>query len=129
MHCNNSYLPHNYLNTNCVVYSGTHDNNTTLGWYLGEEGSDDCKVQARRYANSDGGQIHWDFVRMAFSSVAATAIIPLQDVLGFGEDCRMNTPGTVENNWVWRCAPRFINDEVGRRLRDETEFYGRCSVK
>ncbi len=126
---NNLYLPQNYLDTNCVVYTGTHDNNTTLGWYLGDEGSEENKAQARRYANSNGEQIHWDFIRISFSSIASTAIIPLQDVLGFGEDCRMNTPSTVNNNWAWRCAPRFINDDIGRRLLDETEFYGRSRSK
>lgn len=122
----NLYLPHNYTDSNCVVFTGTHDNNTTLGWFLGAEGSAAGKERAMRYANSDGSNISWDFIRLAMASVADTAIIPLQDVLGFGADCRFNLPGSVEGNWVWRCAARFLNAGVAARLRDETHFYGRC---
>lgn len=122
----NYYLPHNYKDRNCVVYTGTHDNDTTLGWYMSPDVAAASKERARRYANSqDSGQIHWDFIRMAFSSVAAIAIIPMQDLLGFGGDCRMNRPGTVGGNWGWRCAPRFLNERVSSRLADETLFYGR----
>jgi len=70
--------------------------------------------------------VHWDFIRMAFASIAAISIIPMQDILGFGEDCRMNKPSTTEGNWHWRCAARFMNKQVCERLRDETNFYGRC---
>ena len=123
----NLYLPYNFETTNCVVYTGTHDNNTTLGWYLGDESSEYAKSRARRYANSRyDGQISWDFVRMAFASTAALAIIPMQDVLGFGGDCRMNLPGTSEGNWRWRCAARFIDAEIRNRLLAEAKFYGRC---
>ncbi len=122
----NLYLPHNFETTNCVVYTGTHDNNTTLGWFFDPEIPDYAKERARRYANSrDDGQICWDFIRMALASTAVLAIIPMQDVLGFGADCRMNVPGTSEGNWRWRCASRFINDEVSNRLLSETKFYGR----
>lgn len=121
----NLYLPHNYHDSNFVVFTGTHDNNTTMGWFLGNEGSAEGKQRALRYANSDGRNIHWDFIRMAMASVADTAIIPLQDILGFGADCRLNLPGTVAGNWLWRCAARFINEEVATQLRDETCFYGR----
>ncbi len=124
----NSYLPHNYTTTNCVVYTGTHDNNTTLGWYLSDKVSLESRARVTRYANTrEDGQIHWDFIRLAFSSIASVAIIPMQDVLGFGEDCRMNTPGTSDGNWCWRCAARFLNDDVCARLKSETEFYGRLS--
>ncbi|MBI5559509.1 MAG: 4-alpha-glucanotransferase [Deltaproteobacteria bacterium] len=121
----NSYLPHNFQTTNCVVYTGTHDNDTTLGWYLASEVPQSSKDRARRYANSDGTVIHRDFVRMAFSSVAKLAIIPLQDVLGFGSDCRMNRPSVLEGNWQWRCASRFLSAEVVHYLREETLFYAR----
>jgi 4-alpha-glucanotransferase len=122
----NLYLPHNFETTNCVVYTGTHDNNTTLGWYLDEDNSDNTRGRVRRYANSsDDSQISWNFIRMAQSSTAKLAIIPMQDVLGFGGDCRMNVPGTSGGNWRWRCAVRFINDDVCRRLLSETRFYGR----
>ncbi len=123
---NNNYLPHNYTTTNCVVFTGTHDNNTTLGWYLGNEMAPQAKTKVDRYLNiREDGQIHWHFIRLAFSSIASVAIIPIQDVLGFGEDCRMNKPGTAEGNWRWRCAARFLNDDVCARLKSETEFYGR----
>lgn len=123
---NNGYLPHNYKTTNCVVYTGTHDNDTTLGWYLGDRVSYSSKERVERYGNCpDTKQIHWDFIRMAFSSVADIAIIPMQDILGFGSDCRMNIPSTAQGNWQWRCADHFLTDEIIARLRDETYFYGR----
>jgi len=121
----NLYLPHNFDSGNCVVFTGTHDNNTALGWYL-EDASVEARVRVRRYAHSDANEIHWDLIRLAFSSVAATALIPLQDILGFGGDCRMNVPGTVEGNWRWRCAGRFITQELARKLREESEFYARA---
>lgn len=122
----NSYLPHNYTTPNCVVYTGTHDNDTTVGWHLSDKVAQSSKDRAMRYANSEiGSPVHWDFIRMAFSSVACVALIPMQDVLGFGSDCRMNMPSTSQGNWRWRCAPRFFSDEISARLRDETIFYGR----
>ncbi len=122
---NNSYLPHNFISTNCVVYTGTHDNDTVIGWYFDPEIPERSKNRVRRYANSDGRRINWDFIRLAYSSIAETAIIPLQDVLGFGTDCRMNRPSTQSGNWRWRCAPRFLNDEVSQMLRAEVVFYNR----
>lgn len=121
----NFYLPHNFETTNCVVYTGTHDNNTTLGWYMGQA-SEEARKRLRRYSNSpDESQIHWQMLRLALSSTAVLAVTPLQDILGFGEDCRMNTPGSPDNNWRWRCAGRFINTDIALKLRSETEFYGR----
>ncbi len=121
----NLYLPHNFEHRNFVVYTGTHDNNTVVGWYLDPEVSDYAKQRARRYANSDGNRIHWDFIRMAYSSVARLAIIPMQDVLGFGSDCRMNLPASPRGNWRWRLAERFITDDVAGALRSEAKFYAR----
>ncbi len=122
----NSYLPHNYTTPNCVVYTGTHDNDTTVGWFLSDKVGQESKSRALRYANSKvGAPIHWDFIRMAFASVAAVAIVPMQDVLGFGSDCRMNVPSTTEGNWLWRCAPQYFSEEISNRLQDETAFYGR----
>ena len=122
----NAYLPHNYTTTNCVVYTGTHDNDTTLGWYFSDTVMLTSKNKALRYAHSQqGSPIHWDFIRMAYGSVAELVIVPLQDVLGFGSDCRMNIPGTSQGNWRWRCAARFLNDETARALRDEVLFYNR----
>lgn len=120
----NLYLPHNFDSVNCVVFTGTHDNNTTCGWYL-ENASAETRARVKRYAHTDAKEVHWDLIRLAFSSVAATALIPMQDVLGFGSDCRMNMPGTAQGNWAWRCADRFFGQDVAQKLRDEVEFYGR----
>jgi 4-alpha-glucanotransferase len=107
------------------VYTGTHDNDTTIGWYYDPETAESSKDRVRRYANADGSRINWDFIRLAYSSIAETAIIPLQDVLGFGADCRMNRPSTVTDNWRWRCAARFLNDDIVLQLRTEVVFYNR----
>lgn len=120
----NLYLPHNFTSSNCVVFTGTHDNNTSLGWYL-EDATEETRARVRRYARTDGGEIHWDMIRLALSSTARMAILPLQDLLGFGGDCRMNRPGTVRGNWAWRCASRFLTNDLARRLREESAFYGR----
>ncbi len=121
----NLYLPHNYEHRNFVVYTGTHDNNTVVGWYLDPEIGEYAKKRARRYANSDGSRIHWDFIRMAYSSVARLAMVPMQDVLGFGGDCRMNLPASTKNNWRWRLAERFLTPQVAGALQDEARFYAR----
>ena len=121
----NLYLPHNFETTNCIVYTGTHDNDTSVGWYLDENVARESKNRLRRYANCDGTVIHKDFIRLAYSSVAKLAVIPIQDVLGFGSDCRMNTPSTISGNWTWRCAPEFLRNDVAEDLRQEIHFYGR----
>jgi 4-alpha-glucanotransferase len=124
---NNPYLPHNYRSANCIVYTGTHDNDTTIGWYLDPDVSEVAKKRARRYANSrDNGPFNWDLIRLAFSSVAQSAIIPLQDVLGLGTESRMNVPSTSTSNWRWRCGAELLTDDLCGRLADETVFYGRA---
>ena len=122
---NNPYLPHNYRSENSVVYTGTHDNDTSLGWFMGDQVSDATRQRIRRYLNSDARMISRELIRLALASVAGIALVPIQDLLGFGSDCRMNTPGTVEGNWQWRCAPRFLDSETASWLRGETEFYNR----
>jgi len=122
----NPYLPHNYDSTNTIVYTGTHDNNTTLGWFMSQKLTEDTRNLIRQYLNSsDDSRIPWEFIRLAMSSVAALSIIPLQDILGFGEDCQMNRPGTSSGNWRWRCAPRFLDMDLALRLRDLTATYNR----
>ncbi len=121
----NLYLPHNFEHTNFIVYTGTHDNNTVVGWYLDPKVPEFAKEKVRRYANSNGNRIHWDFLRLAYSSVAHTAILPMQDVLGFGSDCRMNTPSTSKGNWRWRLAKGFVTEELKNALFDEARFYNR----
>jgi len=122
----NPYLPHNYDHANTIVYTGTHDNNTTLGWFMGDKLSEATRNRIRRYLNSyDDSRISWEMTRLAMSSVAALSIIPMQDILGFGEDCQMNRPGTENGNWRWRCSDRFLNKEIAQRLLDMTVFYNR----
>lgn len=121
----NNYLPHNLTDPNCLIYTGTHDNDTSVGWFFDPEVSQRTRERMLRYANSDGSAVHLDFIRLALSSTAAMAVLPMQDLLGFGSDCRMNKPATVEGNWLWRCAPHYFSDEVAAFLRKENEFYGR----
>ncbi len=123
----NAYLPHNYIE-NCVVYTGTHDNDTAVGWYLSHDVSPDAKTQALRFANTTDMQpanFHQQMRYLAHSSTAGLAILPMQDVLGFGNDCRMNMPGTATGNWRWRCAERFITSELSRQLLESTRMFGR----
>jgi len=123
----NDYLPYNF-DTNSVVYTGTHDNDTAVGWYLNPVVSPKSKQQAKRFANrqdDNAGSFHQDLIYLALSSPSVLAILPMQDILGFGNDCRMNTPGTTDNNWKWRCASRYINDEVTTWLHDLTSLFGR----
>jgi 4-alpha-glucanotransferase len=105
----------------CVVYTGTHDNDTAVGWYRSlassKSGSAVDDYLSRRFG-SERREIHWDMIRLAFSSVADTAIVPLQDVLGLGSEARMNTPGQPEGNWKWRYRAGMLTTEVEQRLRD-----------
>jgi 4-alpha-glucanotransferase len=117
------FLPHNFETPNTVIYTGTHDNDTTRGWYgaLPEHQRD----FVRRYLARDGHDIAWDMIRLAWSSVADYALAPLQDVLDMGTDARMNLPGRAAGNWGWRCTADQLNEGVLHRLRDLTEVYGR----
>ncbi len=119
----NPNLPFNH-NRDAVVYTGTHDNDTTRGWY---DAADEAERHiARTYLYSDGGLIHWDMVRAAFSSVAQWAIAPIQDILGLGADARMNTPGVPEGNWAWRLGPELLTDETQEAVEKFVRFYGRA---
>jgi 4-alpha-glucanotransferase len=127
----NTYLPHHYTR-NTVVYTGTHDNDTVVGWYenLKESKADHAKRELNfclKYLNSTGEEIHWDFTRAALSSVADTAIIQLQDLLGLDTNARMNLPATEEGNWNWRVRASMLTREVSERLREMTELYSRAS--
>jgi 4-alpha-glucanotransferase len=117
------YLPHNYL-PHCVVYTGTHDNDTTLGWWRALQPQDRRKIQL--YLGRDGGDISWDFIRLALASVAELAIVPMQDALGLGSEARMNTPGQAGGNWGWRYTPDMLTIELVERLRGLTALYGRA---
>ena len=119
----NAYLPHNY-DENTVVYTGTHDNDTTRGWY--QTANERERDHVRRYLARDGGDIVWDLIRMAWSSVADLAMAPLQDVLNLGAEARMNTPGRGPGNWSWRYQAAQLHAGVLSRLAELTELYGRA---
>ncbi len=117
------FLPHNYQR-DCVVYTGTHDNDTTVGWY--GRATDVEKDYVRRYVGRDASDIAWDFIRLAWSSVANTALTTVQDVLSLDGDARMNMPGTTgAPNWCWRLQDGALSDGLAARLRDLTFVYGR----
>jgi 4-alpha-glucanotransferase len=129
----NHDLPHNYIN-NCVAYTGTHDNDTTVGWWHSQAGAgstrDESEIGRERdlclqYLDSDGSEIHWDFIRAVWASVADTAIAPLQDLLGLGTLGRMNLPASTSGNWNWRFKGGDITEETVARLKELTEVYGR----
>jgi 4-alpha-glucanotransferase len=118
----NPYLPHNY-ERGYFVYTGTHDNDTTVGWFhtrsVKERGS------VLRYLDTGEEEIHWKLIRLAYSSVADAAVVPLQDVLGLGSAARMNLPGQGEGHWGWRVMPDQLDFPPFERLRGLSETYGR----
>jgi 4-alpha-glucanotransferase len=127
----NTYLPHHYPHS-AVVYTGTHDNDTVVGWYESKRQSADEHAKREldfclKYLHSSGEEIHWDFIRAALSSVADTAIIQLQDLLGLDGNARMNLPATEEGNWNWRVRASLLTTDVSDRLKEMTELYGRTS--
>lgn len=126
-HPDNTYLPHNHI-TNCVIYTGTHDNDTAVGWYLSPNVSAESRQLAKQYANQgndNASSFHRDMIYLAQASNANLCMLPLQDVLGFGNDCRINTPGTTHGNWQWRCAARFLNSETADWLHTQTKLFDR----
>ncbi len=123
----NPYLPFNYPQ-NCLVYTGTHDNNTSVGWFndLTPEAQDHIEEFLGRFSSAG---IHWDLIRLALSSIAQLAITPMQDILGQDENSRMNFPGLATGNWGWRYQPHLMTQDVRDRLRSLTELYGRSPIK
>jgi 4-alpha-glucanotransferase len=122
----NPYLPHNYKDANCLVYTGTHDNNTSNGWFYGRETGEAAKQAILDYMNlGHRDEFHWQFIRLALQSVARLAVIPVQDILGYGLQFRMNTPGRGQGNWRWRLTPGALTPEIARRLLHLTELYNR----
>ncbi|MCX5833205.1 MAG: 4-alpha-glucanotransferase [Deltaproteobacteria bacterium] len=120
------HAPHNHIR-NCVVYTGTHDNNTVRGWFENEAGRDRkrrlfCYLGKRIRS----GEAHHAFIRLAMMSVAETVIIPMQDVLGLGEEARMNLPSTRTGNWQWRLSRGQLKSSVARELNILASSYGRC---
>ena len=131
----NQDMPHNY-HRNVVVYTGTHDNDTTVGWFnsVAGEGSTRTVEQINkerafcmRYLNTDGVEIHWALIRAVLASVADTALIPLQDLLGLGTEARMNLPNSTSGNWSWRFREGDLTAAHSERLKELTETYGRIA--
>jgi len=116
------FLPHNH-HYNQVIYTGTHDNDTVLGWW--NKQSEEVMDYTRRYLNTDGKIIHRDMIRAALSSVALLAIFPLQDLLGLGNEARMNMPATSSGNWQWRYSRKDLSTELADDLLKITQVYGR----
>lgn len=132
----NDFLPYNYPR-NKVVYTGGHDNDTAMGWWTAGVG-DSTRTEedvpkerdfALRYVGTDGREIHWDFIRTVLASVADTAVVPVQDLLGLGGEARMNVPGRLGGNWQFRYEAGALDDEITARLRGLTETYGRAVTK
>ena len=127
------FLPHNY-SRNLLVYTGTHDNDTTVGWWNSAGTGDSTRRLdevarehkfALKYLGAEGTDIHWTLIRAVLASVANLAIVPLQDVLGLGSEARMNLPARPSGNWQWRFLPGMLTESVRERLSDLTEIYGR----
>ena len=122
----NDYLPHNIKTENCVLYTGTHDNDTTNGWFYDNE----MPLEKRDYIMAymgmkDWSDFHWRMIREAYASQAGLAVIPAQDILGYGREFRMNTPGTTENNWTWKLQTGELNVNHINRLRRMAEIFSR----
>ena len=127
------YLPHNHVQ-NSVVYTATHDHNTTLGWFTAPAGTETTQTEqqvsaertaALEYVGTDGTEIHWDFIRMAMASPANLCIFPLQDALGLDSRFRMNRPGTLSGNWAWRFTEGQLSSTVIERLASYARIYER----
>ena len=121
------YLPHNY-ERNCVVYTGTHDNDTILGWYyvMSEEDREFSKEYMGN-AKSTDEELPWDFIRMSMESVANLAVTPMQEFLGLGTEARINYPSTLGNNWKWRLLPGQFTPELAKRIHRLTQITARIA--
>jgi 4-alpha-glucanotransferase len=119
---NDPFLPHNYP-VNCVAYTGTHDNDTSLGWYRSapHHEVDLC----RRYLARSGDDIAWDMIRVLWSSSAVFTLAPMQDFLSLGNEARMNLPGQPGGNWTWRVDGDALSDDLIARIRETNFLYSR----
>ncbi len=118
-----TFIPY-AIERDLVVYTGTHDNNTTVGWYE-EDASEGERDLVRRYTASSGREINWELIRLAMASVADIAVVPHQDLAGVGSDGRMNTPAVGEGNWQFRITPAMLGEGIQARLWEQIEVYGR----
>ena len=120
-----NYLPHTYTN-HCVVYTGTHDNDTAMGWM--QNAPQEAIAYAKEYLNlTEAEGYNWGLMRGAWSSVADMAIVPMQDLLGLGSEARLNAPSTFGNNWKWRATKDQITEELADKLYRYTNLYGRVN--
>ena len=119
------FLPHNY-DKNGVVYSGTHDNDTTRGWH--EKAPVSEQNYLRRYMRVSGEDVAWDLIRLAMMSSANIAVVPLQDCMNLGSESRMNMPGAASGNWTWRFLPQQLTAGIQAGLAELCELYGRAYV-
>jgi 4-alpha-glucanotransferase len=119
------HIPH-YHEQNFIVYTGTHDNNTTLGWYRTET-NDEMKKRISQYVGKgfNENEIQKELGRLAYSSVGKIVILPMQDILGLDENARMNKPSSGENNWNWRLTPGQLSAEAENQLKDWSFIYDR----
>jgi len=118
------YLPHNFQHDRWVAYTGTHDTDTTVGWY--EKAPESVRHKYRVYVGRDGSDPAWDLIRLAWASTAQWSIAPLQDVMGLDSSARMNIPGDPAGNWLWRTI--WLSDKLANRLHMYNEAYGRLST-
>ena len=118
------------------AYTGTHDNDSVLGWWHSEGGdstrtTEDVekeKAFALRYLNTDGAEMNWTLIRALFASVARAAVVPMQDILGLGAESRMNKPGTLGGNWRWRMLPGAFSKDLRARLKECAVTYDRVPM-
>ncbi len=120
-----AYQPHSHTR-NAVVYTGTHDNDTTRGFY--EKASEEVRDHLRRYLGRDGHDMVWDLIRAALASVAKLAVIPMQDLLNLDSGARMNTPAVAAGNWRWRLRPGELREDIAARLRGLASLYSRVAT-
>jgi 4-alpha-glucanotransferase len=123
-HDRSLFLPYR-LEPDLVVYTGTHDNNTSVGWFL-EDATEEERRFVKSYCGTDGSEVHWDLTRLAMGSVSNLAVVPHQDLAGLGSDCRMNTPAVAEGNWTFRVTPWMLAPEIQQRLAEMITTYGRA---
>lgn len=121
----NDHTPYNYEN-NCVVYTGTHDNDTVRGWIEVTGSSDEINFMKKYFGICSGENLNWEFIRGAWSSVCNISITTMQDLLNLGNESRMNYPSRVNGNWIWRMKKNSLTNDLAVNLRYITELYGRC---
>ena len=123
LNATNAFLPHNHT-FNSVVYTGTHDNDTTVGWW--QSLSPGQKDTIRDYLGKRRPEMPWDLIELAMASDASLCVIPCQDILGLDNSARFNTPGRATGNWQWQLSYDMLTDDLARRLRKLAEKYNRC---